>query len=128
MKLGPVDGSEEEVRGLLENNGLRLQDYLVRPPPPLPTKWVWIPSTIIGITLVALIFFRAAAPDSVKNFLYIIGLGSGIWLTVSIQLRFKNGIATMVVAMGLFILLLVAAGIFSLQEAADFAKDAANSS
>ena len=28
MKLGPVDGSVEEVRDLLENNGLRLEDYL----------------------------------------------------------------------------------------------------
>ena len=55
--------------------------------------------------------------------IYLIGFGGGTWLTVSTQIRFKNILATFVVAIGAILMILVASGIFSPKEAAEFIKE-----
>ena len=122
MKLGPVDGSTEEVCDLLENNGLRLEDLLQKPPPPLKTRYLIIPALIFMIGLLAVVTFGSASSKAVVTLLYLLAFGGGTWLTVSIQLRFRNGPATFAAAVGALLMLLIAAGIFSLQDSAEFIK------
>jgi len=122
MKLGPVDGSTEEVCDLLENNGLRLEDYLEKPAAPLKTRYLIIPVAIFMIGLLAVVIFGSVSSRAVVTLLYLVGFGGGTWLTVSIQLRFRNGPATFATAVGGLLMLLIAAGIFSLQDTAEFLK------
>lgn len=122
MKLGPLDGSTDEVRDLLENNGLRLEDYLEKPAAPLKTVYLIIPVTIFMFGLLAVVTFGSTSSKVVVTLLYLLAFGGGTWLTVSIQLRFRNGAATFTTAMGGLLMLLIAAGIFSLQDTAEFLK------
>lgn len=124
MKLGPIDGSTEEVQDLLENNGLRLQNYLQKPAAPLTTRYLVISGAIflVGLVFVALGTFESVPFERVITLVNLIAFGGGVWLTVNIQLRYRNGPATFATAVGASLMLLIAAGIFSLQDAAEFIK------
>jgi peptidoglycan/LPS O-acetylase OafA/YrhL len=122
MKLGPVDGNAEEVRDLLENNGLRLEDFLEKAAAPLKTRYLIIPGVIFAVGLLAVVAFGSESSKTIRTLLYLLAFGGGMWLTVSIQLRFRNGPATFAAAVGALLMLLIAAGIFSLQDTAEFVK------
>jgi len=122
MKFGPFDGTEEEVRNIIENNGLRLEDYLEKPPAPLKTKFLILPGVVLAVALLLLVMLRSYCSLSVLTLIYLLGFGGGTWLTASIQLRFKNILATFVVGIGSLLMILVASGIFSPKEAAEFIK------
>lgn len=123
MKLGPVDGTVEEVRDLLENNGLKLEDYIEKPPARLKTRFLIAPSVILGIALLLLALFSSQCSPTLLTLIHLLGLAGGTWLTVSTQLRFKNAIATFTIAIGSLILILVASRIFSVMETAELIKD-----
>ncbi len=120
MKLGPVHGNAEEVRDLFENNGLRLEDYLENPAAPLKTFYLIIPGAIFMIGLLAVVTFGNVSSKEVVTLLYLMAFGGGMRLTVNIQLCFRNGLATFAAAVGGLLMLLIAAGIFSLQDTAEF--------
>ncbi len=122
MKVGPVDGSVQEVRDLFENNGLKLEDYLEKPLLPLKTKFLVIPIVVFLLSLFILCLLTAGSPEWQSRFLYIVSFGSGTWICTCTQLRFKNGIATFCVAMGLVLTFLLAAGLMSPREAAEAVK------
>lgn len=123
MKLGSVDGSVEEFRDLLENHGSNLEDYLGKPPAPLKTRFLIAPAVILGIALIFLVLFQNNFSETVLTLINLIGFGSGTWLTVSAQIRFKNTLATFAVAIGAILMILVASGIFSPKEAAEFVQE-----
>ena len=122
MKVGPVDGSVQEVRDLFENHGLKLKDYLEKPPSPLKAWFLVIPIVVFLLSLFTLALLPAGSPDWQLRFLYILSFGSGTWTCASTQLRFKNGITTFCVAMGLVLTILLAAGLMSPREAAEAVK------
>jgi hypothetical protein len=122
MKSGPFDGSVEEVRNLFENNGLRIEDYLEKPPAPLKTKFLILPAVVLAISLLLLTLLASYCSLTILTLIYLLGFAGGTWLTVSTQLRFKNTLATFVVAIGSIVMILVASGIFSPKEAAEFIK------
>lgn len=122
MKIGPVDGNVEEIRDLLENNGLNLSDFLEKPEPPLRLNFIVIPAMIFAFVLLVLVIFGNSLPKVAVTLFYLMAFASGTWLTGSIQIRFKNGFATFCVAVGALLMLLVAAGIFSLEDTANFVK------
>jgi uncharacterized membrane protein len=123
MKMGPFDGSMEEVKDLFENNGLKLEDYLEKPPSHLATKFMIIPAVVLGIALLLLAIFTTKCSHAILTLLYLLGFSGGTWLTVSIQLRYKNTLATFAVAIGSLLMILVASGIFSPKEAVEFIKE-----
>jgi len=121
MRLGPVNGTVQEVRDLLENNGLKLEDYLEKPPAALRTRYLVIPAILLLSMLTLIVALRSTSAEIVTlNFL--LAFAAGLWLTASIQLRFKNILATFVVAVGALLMILVAAGIFSPKDSAEFLK------
>ena len=123
MKLGPFDGNPEEVTDLLVNNGLKLEDLFERPPEPLKTRYIVIPVTIFVVLLLVILAFGDELPKVVVSALSLFSFGFGVWLTVSIQIRFCKFMVTSVLAMGLMLMLLIAAGVFSLQDTANFIKE-----
>ncbi|MDR3631733.1 MAG: hypothetical protein P4L42_15535 [Desulfocapsaceae bacterium] len=122
MKVGPVDGSVQEVRDLFENHGLDLESYIEKPLSPLKTRFLIIPVAVFLFILFVLALIPASSPEWQSRFLYIFSFGSGTWICASTQLRFKNGIATFCVAMGLVLTILLAAGVMSPMEAAEAIK------
>lgn len=123
MKVGPFDGSAQEVRDLLENHGLKLENYLEKPQVPLRSIFLVLPVSLLCIILVLLVLFSRLCSPTVLTLIHISGFGCGTWLTVSTQLKFKNGMATFVVAIGIIVIILVASSVLSPKEAADFIKD-----
>ena len=123
MKLGPFDGSMEEVRNLFENHGLRIEDYIEKPPAQLKTKFLIMPAVVLSIALLLLVLLSNRCSPIVLTLIYLLGFGGGTWLTVSTQLKFNNTMATFVVAIGALLMVLVASGLFSPKEAAEFIKD-----
>ncbi|MCX5903145.1 MAG: hypothetical protein NTV89_06670 [Proteobacteria bacterium] len=122
MKVGPVDGSVQEVRDLFEDHGLNIESYLEKPPSPLNTRFLVIPIVVFLLFLFTLALLPAGSPEWQSRFIYILSFGSGTWICASTQLRFKNGIATFCVAMGLVLTVLLAAGLISPREAAETVK------
>jgi hypothetical protein len=123
MKMGPFDGRVEEVGNLLENNGLRIEDYLEKPPAPLKTRFLVIPAVLFGVSVCAMAALPIKPPVWLLRLVYILSFGSATWVCASTQIRFRNGIATFCVAMGLILTALLAAGLLSPKEAADMVKD-----
>ena len=123
MRMGPFDGSVEDVKDLLENNGLTLEDYLEKPPASLKTCFLVVPIMLFTLSLFVLAIMPVNSTSWVLRVLYAISFGSGTWICTNIQIRFRNGIATFCVAMGVIITVLIAAGLLSPREAADIVRD-----
>jgi len=119
MKVGPVDGSAQEIRDLFEKNGLNLENYIEKPPSPLGSKFLVIPTIVFFISLFALAILPPPSPEWQSRLLFILSFGSGTWMCVSTQLRFKSVVATFCVAMGIVLTVLIAAGMMSPREAAE---------
>ena len=112
---------KEVIKDRVENHGFPLEDYLEKPPAPLKTRFLVIPSIIFGFSLVFLSFLQPS-PAFLK-LLYVVSFGSGTWVCASTQIRFKNVITTFCVAIGLITTTLLAGGLISPREAADFVKE-----
>lgn len=122
MKMGPFNGNTEEVRDLLENNGLKLEDFLEKPSAPLKTRFLVIPAIMLALTLCIMAVIPADSPNWQLRVLYVFSFGSGTWICASTQIRFNNSIATFCVAIGIILTILLAVGLLSPREAAEFVK------
>ena len=122
MKVGPVDGSAEEVRDLFENHGLKLEDYIEKPPSLLKPRFIVLPTVIFLLTLFTLALLPPGVADWQLRIFYILSFASLTWICASTQLRFKNGITTFCVAMGLVLTIVLAAGLISPKEAVEAVK------
>lgn len=122
MKVGGIEGTPQEIRDTFENYGLRLEDYLEKPAEPLSNMWLFIPSICLGTVLILLVLL-APLPRTGLLLLFLLGAGFVLWLTVSAQVRFKNGWATGVIAIGGLLMLLVAAGLIEPKETTDILKE-----
>ena len=112
MKFRGIEGTAQEIRDLFELQGLQLAAYLQ--PAEEALKWIWIaiPSVLYFLALICLIFVPITS-KSVTTFLIALGGGSLLWLATSIQLKFKNVTATIVAAIGGFLLILVCASLMN---------------
>ena len=122
MKMGKLEGSQEEIHDFFQNNGLNIQDYLEKPEPPLKRIWFIVPVLLIAgaISLLTLI---APSAESAQKFLFLTGFGAGIWLAVNVQIRYKNAWAAFFTAVGTVLLMLVAIGEMAPSELVQHMKD-----
>lgn len=112
---------KEMIKNRVENHGFPLEDYLEKPPAPLKTRFLVIPSIIFALSLVFLCFLQPA--PAFMKLLYVMSFGSGTWVCASTQIRFKSGVTTFCVAIGLITTTLLAGGLISPREAADLVKE-----
>lgn len=121
MKIGNAEGIPEEIRDYFENCGLNAADFFLKTEASLHWKWILIPISIVAITLILLVLL-----DSINMqlhiLLFLLGGGFASWAVVSIQIKFKNGWATTVAAIGALLMLLVAAGFMTPKESLDAIK------
>ena len=123
MKFGPIDGSPEEIRDLLKNDGLKLTDYFERPATMLQSRYVVLPAVVLGVGLVAVVSFAGSPSKNLLRLLDLLSVGGVLWLIVSVQLRFRQTAATLATALGSLLMLMIAKGILSLPEVTEILKD-----
>jgi hypothetical protein len=121
MKLGKMEGSPEEIRDIIETNGLNLADFLEKPERRLSAVWLIAPVAIVVLSLVFLVILSPLSPQALI-LLFLLGAGGTCWSTASVQIRFKNPWATTVVGVGLLLMVLVAAGFLTPKETVEAIK------
>ncbi len=122
MKAHHLNESLKDIiKDRVENHGFPLEDYLEKPPAPLKTRFIVIPSIIFAISITILCFI--AASTGLTKLFYVISFGSGTWLCASTQIRFKNVATTFYVATGLILTVLIAGGIINPREAVELVKN-----
>lgn len=112
MKLGPIEGTKEEITGFFQDNGLKASDYFQTPEDPIETLWLFVPALCVVATLGALTLLESLKQGQ-QTFIFLIGCMAIVWLATVIQLRFKNAWATGIVVIGSLLLMLVALGAIS---------------
>lgn len=122
MKIGNVEGSPEEITDFFQDNGLNMADYLEKPDSPMKSAWFIAPVPVIIGSIFWLVLF-APSSSSMKTFLFIIGCCAGLWLAASVQIRYKNTVAAIIIALGIILLMLVALGVITPLEMFQHAKE-----
>ena len=121
MKLGKAEGTPEEITNFFENHGLNPEDYFEKSESPLHWKWIAIPGGVVTVATLFLVLLDNIPPKA-HILLFLVGAGCACWAATSLQIRFKNGWATTVVAVGALLVLLVAAGFITPKETVDAIK------
>lgn len=109
MKIGPIEGTPEEIRNFSQDFGLRAADFFVPPEPPIKTVWLVIPSACVVLDL-AVLTLLAPWSASRATFIFLVGCAASLWLVVACQVRFKSAGVTGIVAFGCVLLMTVALG------------------
>ena len=112
MKLGPIEGTREEITGFFQDNGLKASDYFQVPEAPIRTLWFIVPAFCTIAALGALTILEPLK-EGYRTFIFLIGCMTVAWLALVIQLRFRNNWATGIVVFGGLLLMLVALGAIS---------------
>jgi FtsH-binding integral membrane protein len=110
MKIGKLEGTPEEIKDFFQNSGLNVSDYLEKTEQPLKPVCFIAPVIIVIAALLWLTLF-APSRAALQTFLFLCGCGGGIWLAATIQIRFKNTWASIFVAVGTVLVMMVAIGI-----------------
>lgn len=112
MKLGPIEGTKEEITGFFQDNGLKASDYFQIQGAPIGTLWLVVPAFCVVASLGALTLLESLKQGH-QTFIFLIGCTAIVWLATVVQLRFKHAWATGIVVIGGLLLMLVALGAIS---------------
>ena len=118
MKVGKFEGTPEEIRDLFIANDIQLADYLEKPEEPLKWTWLVVPAIVFACAVCALVYQSGFSRNALL-LLFLSGAGAVVWLTIAVQVRFKNPWATGVAAIGGLLMLLVAAGFMAPKDTVD---------
>lgn len=125
MKIGGVEGTQEEIKGFFEDHGLKVSDYFQPIEKQFHYLWMVLPGILLVIFLGALCLLELPNENH-KKFIYLLSCLSSIWMATTIQLKFKNAWATGFVAVTLIILTSVAYGVISPKDVIDEVKTLKN--
>ena len=109
MKIGPVEGTSEEVNDLFQNNGLNLSEYLQKPEPPLSNIWLIIPS-VLFVACIGILSLANIVSSNYKIFIFLLGFASSVWLGVCVHIRFKSSWGAGAIILAGLLIMLVALG------------------
>lgn len=110
MKIGKMEGTPEEIRGLIEDNGLKISDYLEKPEKPIAKIWLVIPSALLVLSF-SILLFASSHSSEARTFLFLIGLCAGLWLSAGTHLLYKNNWVANTVLFVTLLVMLVALGV-----------------
>ena len=104
MKLGDLEGTPEEIKDFFENNGLALNDYFQPPDKPIHPAWLFIPTIIVVISVLWPNFADRTSPQTLPFLLGCLGI---VWLTISLQIRYKRITVSSIAVFGCMAVLVV---------------------
>jgi hypothetical protein len=123
MKLGPVEGTPEEVHNFFQNNGLNPLDFFQKPEPKMAKIWLIIPC-VIFVTCLSSLSFLSELSENVKLFIFLIGIGSGGWGAVCVHIKFKSGWGAGSIIFISLLIMLVALGVLQPDQLLEYIKPA----
>lgn len=112
MKFGPVEGTPEEVRGFCEGSGINLSEYIQKPDQQLSKIWLILPAAVLVISFGLLTLWQTISGTG-KNFIFLFGFASSVWLAVSVHIRFKSTWGAGAIVFAGLLIMLVALGVLS---------------
>ncbi|MEN9480790.1 MAG: hypothetical protein RLZZ298_2185 [Pseudomonadota bacterium] len=112
MKLGPMEGTPEEIKGFIQDNGLQVEKFFQAHEEPISTIWFVVPAVIV-ITSIAFFTLLTMPKSGTSTFVFLAGCAAALWLATNIQLRFKNIRASRGVLICCVLFLLVALGVIN---------------
>ena len=125
MKFANLEGTTEEIKNFFQDNGLKAENFFEPAEKPIRIRWLVIPGALVFIALSTLTLLQSATSVQ-RTFIFIAVCFFCIWWSVVLQLRFKNGWATGIAAVGCLLLALVALGVVTpvqmLEEVRGFKK------
>jgi len=122
MKIGKLEGTPEEISNALIDNGLNFADFLEKPEKVVKSKWFLFPSIIVGGSLILLVL-KIPVFIIIDKVLFLLGCGGCIWLSIVVQIRFKNVLATLIAIIGTFLLMMISIGLITPVEIIQNLKD-----
>lgn len=125
MKIGKLEGTPEEIRDLIADNGLNIEDYLERHPTPFRRIWFWPPSILFVASIFWLTVFPPAS-SGLGTFIFLMGLLGGAWLALTIKLRFGDQWGASFFATATILILLIAFGVIIPGDIAEILKGSNN--
>ncbi len=119
MKIGPLEGTPEEVNNFFQNNGLNPLDYFEKPEPFLQTRWLIIPAVLF---FASFIFLALVADDfsKTKIVLFLSGFASSVWLAVCVHIRFKTAWGSGAIIFAGLLIMLVALGVVKPEQLTEY--------
>jgi len=128
MKVGNMEGSPQEIKDFIENNGLNIHDYLEKseqpklPENPLGKIWFVIPSLLYLTSIIGLIL-NSTLDKNWQNLIFLIGCCNTIWLSAIVQIRFNSLKTTILIAISGLLILLMAFEVITANELLQHAKE-----
>jgi len=110
MKLGPAEGTPEEIKNFLEDHGLQADKLFQEPEKPIAAHWFALSAVVVIVSMAILTLYKFSEPRA-ETFIFLVGCGGALWLAANIQLRFKNAWAAGGVLICCVLFLLVALGV-----------------
>ena len=117
MKLGPAEGTPQEIKDFMASSDFDFLKFVELPPPPLATRWVVSPFVVF----VGLVVVLQCIPTKPVLPMVVAGLCAATWLCAAVHYRWKMPTVTWIVAVGAFFTLLVAAGLLLPTDIAKYA-------
>jgi tellurite resistance protein TehA-like permease len=112
MRLGPAEGTKEEITGFFQDNGMKASDYFQMPKAQIKPVWLVISVLCIVAMLGALTLLESLSTGQ-QTFVFLVGCAAVLWLAIIVHLRFKQAGVTGIVAIGGLLLMLVALGVIT---------------
>lgn len=122
MKIGPIEGTVEEISNFFQNNGGNLSDFIKKPTPQLKNRWILIPSILFLICFIILLFIQNQS-NEMKLLFFLFGFASSVWIAISTNIRYSSTWNSVLIIISSLLMLAVVYGIMSLQEVIDYFKN-----
>lgn len=110
-----------ELRNAASESGFDWS-LIKKPVPRLQLRWVIVALIAYSLVMLALLLFGPLTGKPAV-FIFILGMGCCSWVAITVHCRFENYVATAIAGLFGLLVLLVAAGILSPDEAAKSAKE-----
>ena len=114
MKLGPFDGTTEEIKDFCENHGLDISAFIVAPEPPLSGYWICIPAIAFVVTCFAMAVF--AVPPVAKTIELLFARICAAGAAIALQFRVDKIAATIGAGICALLVMLFSAGVITLPQ------------
>lgn len=121
MRIGKIEGTPQELKDMLDDQGFNFEDYLGEPYSPPKKRWIVIPTMIIIILLTTIVVI-GKTNVKVNSILFILCFLSGVWCTCSVAIILKNSVVTSIIAIGLLLLMLIIFGYIQPKDSIDILK------
>src|SRR3970282_2683875 len=94
MKIGNIEGTREEIKGFIEDHGLKAADLLQMPNIEKRIRNVWVVLAFTVFILFSILLHFIGNSNALYIPSVILSIAIGVWGTILIQLKYKNWGAT----------------------------------